>query len=91
MTVYPAGVLELIVTVQLNVPVADTVAPQLVIVAPEPIVVVMLAPGVKPVPETVIAAPLGPWLGVSEIEGAVTVKVAVPLSKLPSEPVSVTV
>lgn len=60
MTVYPAGVLELIVTVQLNVPDAVTVAPQLEMVAPEPIVVVMLAPGVKPVPETVTAAPLGP-------------------------------
>jgi hypothetical protein len=80
-----------IVTEQLNVPVAETVAPQLVTVAPVAIEVVMVAPGVNPVPLTVDEAPLGPWAGASEIEGVVIVNDAVALSKLPSEPVAVTV
>jgi hypothetical protein len=72
-TVYAAGVLDVIVTVQLKVPVPDTVAPQLVMVAPELIVVVIVAPGVNPVPVTVMTAPLGPWLGASAMAGNVTV------------------
>ena len=78
-------------TEQLNVPVPDTVAPQLVTVAPDPIVVVIVAPTENPVPETATEAPLGPWAGVSEMLGWVTVKEAEALSKLPSEPVAVTV
>jgi hypothetical protein len=90
-TVYAAGVVDVIVTEQLNVPVPVTVAPQLVIVAPEPMVVVIVTPIEKPVPETVTDAPLGPWAGVSEMLGDVTVNEAVALSYAPSEPVAVTV
>ena len=78
-------------TVQLNVPEADTVAPQAPIEAPVPMEAVTVAPGVKPVPEIVTEAPLGPWPGASEIAGSVTLKDAVAASKLPSEPVAVTV
>lgn len=87
---YPARVTELMVTEQSKEPVGETVAPQSVAEAPELIVVVMAAPGVNPVPVTVAEAPLGPWEGVSEIEGEVTVKAAPLASKLPSEPVAVT-
>ena len=82
---------------QLNVPVL-LVSPQLVgesvrytgasvieIVAPP------LTVGVNPVPLTVTVVPLGPWLGVSVIAGVVIVNGAVALSKLPSDPVAVTV
>jgi len=79
-----------IVTVQLNVPVPETVAPQLVIEAPELIVVVTVAPGVNPLPETVTDTPLGPSVGETMIFGVVTVNGAVALSKLPSDPVAVT-
>ena len=82
--------LEVIVTIQLNVPVPETVAPQLVIVAPELIVVVTVLPGVNPVPETVTDTPLGPCVGERVIPGVVTVNGAVALSKLPSDPVAVT-
>ena len=90
-TVYAAGVLELIVTMQLNVPVPDTVAPQLVIVAPELIEAVIVTPGVNPVPEIVTAVPLEPLGGVSVTDGIVTSNDAVAASKLPSEPVAETV
>jgi len=91
-TVYAvADAVPTIVTVQLNVPVPETVAPQLVIVAPELIVVVMVTPGVNPVPETVTATPLGPWVGVNVIDWLLIVNGAVALSKLPSDPVAVTV
>ena len=79
------------VTAQPNVPVPETVAPQLVIVAPELIVVVTVTPGVNPLPETVTVTPLGPWAGESVIAGAVIVNDAIVLSKLPSDPVAVTV
>ena len=82
--------LDVIVTVQLNVPVPETVAPQLVIEAPELIDVVINLPGVNPVPETVTDVPLGPCVGERVIPGVVTVKGAVALSKLPSDPVAVT-
>ena len=81
---------DVIVTVQLNVPVPDTVAPQLVIVAPELIVVVIVLSGVKPVPDTVTDTPLGPCVGVSVIAGVVTVNVADAESRLSSDPVAVT-
>ena len=80
-----------IVTVQLNVPVPDTVAPHAPIVAPAPIVVVTVLPGVNPVPDTTTDTPLGPCVGTSVTAGMVTVNVAVALSKLPSDPVAVTV
>ena len=80
-TVYAvADAVPVIVTTQLNVPVPETVAPQLVvIVAPELTVVVTVTPGVNPVPETVTDAPLGPWVGVSVIAGVVTVNVPLPV------------
>ncbi|HYB79415.1 MAG TPA: hypothetical protein VEG66_06635, partial [Thermoplasmata archaeon] len=68
-------------TVQPNVPVPETVAPQVVIEAPELIVVVMVTPGVNPVPKTVTVTPLGPWVGVSVIAGVVIVNDAIALSK----------
>ncbi len=82
---------EVTTTEQLNVPVALTVAPQAVIEAPEPMLDAIVAEGVNPVPAMVVEAPLGPRPGVSETVGWVTVNVAVALSKLPSEPVAVTV
>ena len=63
----------MIVTAQVNVPVPDTVAPQVVIVAPELIVVVTVTPGVSPLPVTVTDTPLGPCVGESVITGVVTV------------------
>ena len=83
--------LDVIVTVQLNVPVPETVAPQLEIVAPELIEVVTATPGVNPVPETVTVTPLGPWVGVSVIVGVVTLNVALAWSLPVSDPVPVTV
>jgi hypothetical protein len=91
-TVYGVtDVVPVIVTRQLNVPVPDTVAPQLVIVAPELIVVLTVTPGVNPLPDTVTDTPLGPCVGESVIAGIVTVNGALALSKLPSDPVAVTV
>ena len=81
----------MIVTVQLNVPVPDTVAPQVVIVAPELIVVVTVTPGVNPLPNTVTDTPLGPCVGESVITGVEIPRGTVALSKLPSDPVAVTV
>ena len=85
------------VSVQLNVPAAATVAPQDPIVAPAPTVVVtVIAPpvvvvGVNPLPDTRNDAPVGPCEGVSVIVGVVIVNMLVELSKIPSEPVATTV
>ena len=81
----------MIVTVQLNVPVAVTVAPHALIAAPAPMVVATVLPGVNPVPDTPTDTPLGPCVRVSVIPGVVTGNVAVALSALPSDPVAVTV
>ena len=81
----------MIVTVQLNVPIADTVAPQVVIVAPALIDVTTVLPGVNPVPDTITTTPLGPWPGESVIVGVVTVNVASAWSFPVSDPVAVTV
>ena len=70
----------MIVTVQLNVPVAVTVAPHAVIAAPAPMVPVIVLPGVNPVPEMRTDTPLGPSVGVSVIAGSVIVNVVVALS-----------
>jgi hypothetical protein len=80
-----------IVAVQLNVPVADTVPLQPEMRAPALMVAEIDAPGVKPVPERVTPAPLGPWVGEIVTAGRVTLNEAVAASKLPSEPVAVTV
>jgi hypothetical protein len=60
-TVYgvPDAVPE-IVTVQLNIPATDTVAPHVPIVAPPPIDVEAVAPGVNPAPDTLTDTPVGP-------------------------------
>ena len=78
-------------TVHEKAPVAETVAPHVPIVAPDPTLVVIVFPGVNPVPETEIDTPLGPCDGESEMAGVVTLNEAVAASKLPSEPVAVTV
>ena len=80
-----------IVTVQPNVPVPDTVAPQAPIVAPAPIVVVTVTPGVNPVPDTPTDTPLGPRVSVRVIPSVVILNDAVAWSKLPSDPAAVTV
>lgn len=72
-------------------PAADTVAPQVEIVAPVLIDAVIVAPGVKPVPEIVTPTPLGPWSGARVMPGSVTLNAAVAASKLPSEPMAVIV
>jgi hypothetical protein len=79
------------VTVQPNVPVPDTVAPQAPIVAPAPIVVVTVTPGVKPVPDTPTDTPLGPRVSVRVIPSVVILNDAAAWSKLPSDPAAVTV
>lgn len=79
-----------IVTEQVNVPVANTVAAQLVTEAPEAMLVAMVAPGVNPLPEMLTASPLGPAPGASVMAGVVRVKDAVAWSNAPSEPVAVT-
>jgi hypothetical protein len=73
------------------VPVPETVAPHAPMVAPAPIVVVTVFPGVNPVPDTPTDTPLGPWVGTSSILGVEIVNGTVALSKLPSDPVAVTV
>ena len=90
------------VTAQLNEPTPDplpvtvqvppgvTLAPPLIeneMVIGPPVLVV----GVKPVPLTVAWVPVGPWLGVSVMAGVVILKGAWAESKLPSDPVAVTV
>ncbi|HEY1198172.1 MAG TPA: hypothetical protein VGG32_05550 [Thermoplasmata archaeon] len=71
-TVYgvPDAVPE-IVTVQLKYPgPAPTVAPHVPIVAPAPIVVVIVSPGLNPDPATKTDVPLGPCVGVSVMGGS---------------------
>ena len=46
---------------------------------------------VNPLPVTVYVAPTGPWFGDTVMAGVVIVNGAVALSKLPSDPVAVTV
>jgi hypothetical protein len=53
-------VLDVIVAVQLNAPVPETVAEQPLILAPELIEAVMETPGVKPEPVRPTDTPLGP-------------------------------
>ena len=76
--------------VTVHVPLGVMLAPVLIenetVTAP-PVLVV----GVKPVPDTATWTPLGPWFGVSVIVGVVIVNEAWAESKLPSEPVAVTV
>jgi hypothetical protein len=87
-------VLDVIVAVQLKVPVPETVAVQPLMPAPELIEAVMVAPGVNPAPERATDTPLGPWVGVSVRAGAVTMYGAVALSAgtvAESEPLAVTV
>ena len=90
------------VTAQLNVPALDPLGttvhgPTGVTLAPVPIAneIVIEAPvsvvGVNPLPATVIVIPLVPWPGVSVIAGIVIVNDVCEASKLPSEPVAVTV
>ena len=81
----------LIVTAQLKLPNDPTVAPHAPIVTPGLIVSVIARSGVNPVPETRTDTPLGPWVGVRVIAGVVIVNGAVALSKLPSDPVALTV
>lgn len=76
---------------QSKAPVLDTVAPQSETVAPVPTVAKTVAPGVNPSPLTDTATPLGPWVGERTIDGAVIMKVAAALSKLPSDPVALRV
>ncbi len=56
-----------------------------------PIVNVTVTPGVNPLPDAVTVTPLGPCAGTSVSVGTVIVNGAVPLSKLPSDPVAVIV
>ena len=81
---------EVIETVQLNPPEESTVAPQLVIEAPALTELVIVTPGVYPVPERLTSTPLGPWKGLSAIVGTVNVNVTEAVSNEPSEPVAVT-
>ena len=68
------------VTEQLNAPLPDTVPPQLVIVAPAEIVVVIVAPGVNPAPVAVTVDPVGPRVGASASVGVVIVNECVAVS-----------
>ena len=73
-------------------PLAVTVHDPLdVTLAPVPIENETVTDGVKPEPMTVTWVPLGPWTGVSVIACVVIVNVACAESKLPSDPVAVTV
>ena len=73
-------------------PLAVTVHDPLdVTLAPVLIANATVADGVNPEPVTVTWVPPGPWLGVSVIVGVVIVNVACAESKLPSDPVAVTV
>ena len=76
--------------VQLNVPVAVHALAD-PIVPPEVIVNVMVELAVNPLPDAVTTTPPGPCVGTSVTDGSVIVNVAVALSKLPSDPVAVTV
>ena len=66
------------------------VAPD-VTLAPALIENAIVTDGVNPEPTTVTWVPLGPWVGVSVIACVVIVNVACAKSKLPSDPVAVTV
>ena len=76
--------------VTVHVPLGVMLAPVLIknesVTAP-PVLLI----GVKPVPDTAIWTPLGPWFGVSVIAGVVIVNGDCAESKLPSDPVAVTV
>jgi hypothetical protein len=80
-----------IVTVHEKVPVALTVASQPVTLAPLPMVVATVVPGVNPAPVTVTETPLGPCPGAIVTLGVVRVNEAVALSKGPSAPDAVSV
>jgi hypothetical protein len=91
-TVYAAAAPVTVKVQPVNVPVpvaVQTLAPP--IAPPAEIVNVIVTPGVNPLPDAVTVTPLGPWVGTSAVAGVVTVYVAVALSKLPSDPVAVTV
>ena len=80
--------------VQLNAPVAPVVNEpdvQLVIVTPSNTNDANAAETENPAPATVTVAPTGPCPGDTVIDSVVTVNDAVALSKLPSDPVAVTV
>jgi len=76
----------------LNVPVPVAVQALGDPIAPLPLIEnVIVVLGVNPLPDAVTVTPLGPWAGTSVSVGVVMVKVAVALSKLPSDPVAVSV
>ena len=68
--------------VHVNVPVALTVAPHVEDdkVAPVAMLSAIVTPGLNPVPDTTVEAPLGPCDGVSVIAGVVIVNVALATS-----------
>ena len=89
-------VVSAIVTVQLKVPEPDPLAvtvhvPLEVTLAPVLIEKEMVADGVNPDPATVTWVPLGPGVCRSDSLGVVSVNDAWAESKLPSDPVAVTV
>ncbi len=92
MTVYVAAA-PLTVKVQpLKVPVPVAVhALAAPIVPPAEIVNAIVTPGVNPLPEAVTVTPLSPCVGTSVSDGVVIVNDAAAWSKLPSDPVAVTV
>jgi hypothetical protein len=55
------------------------------------IVNAIVTPGENPLPDAVTVTPLSPCVGTSVTAGVVIVNDAVALSKLPSDPVAVTV
>jgi hypothetical protein len=61
------------------------------IVPPAVIVNAIVTPGENPLPDAVTVTPLSPCVGTSVTAGVVIVNDAVALSKLPSDPVAVTV
>ncbi len=92
LTVYgDADAVPVILAVQLNFPDESGVVPQTPMAAPLVIARLIAWPGENPVPETRTETPLGPWVGVRVIAGVVIVKGAMALSKVPSDPVAVTV
>lgn len=80
----------MIVTEQANAPAPVTVAPHAESDAPALTVIVTVASGVNPVPETAAVAPLGPSVGRSTIAGEVTVNAVLAWSFPLSDPVAVT-
>ena len=80
----------------MNVPVALTVAPQLLLlsVPPELIDSVTVTPGLNPVPATTVESPVGPCVGLSVTAGLVILNVAPAVSDVTvatSEPLAVIV